>query len=152
QLQYLFTGPMIATVIRIVMFLAAAVALPSAAAAAHSEWSQADQAQLRLLLAGPAVDRIAGGVEITMTPGWHTYWRTPGETGVRPAFDFSGSDNVAAVEVFYPVPERLDDGTGVSLVYTDEVVFPLAVTPVEPERPVTLRLQASFGVCSEVCI
>jgi DsbC/DsbD-like thiol-disulfide interchange protein len=143
---------MTATIIRTLLFLALAAALPTAASAAHSEWSQADQAQVRLLLAGQAADRIAGGIEIMMTPGWHTYWRNPGETGVPPAFDFSGSDNVAAVEVFYPAPERLDDGTGVSLVYSDEVVFPLSVTPVEPERPVTLRLAASFGVCAEVCI
>ena len=88
-----------------------------------------------------------------MTPGWHTYWRNPGETGVPPVFDFSGlRQRRERWRCSIPAPERLDDGASVSLIYTDEVVFPLVITPAEPERPVTLRLKASFGVCSEVCI
>jgi DsbC/DsbD-like thiol-disulfide interchange protein len=87
-----------------------------------------------------------------LEPGWHTYWRNPGESGVPPVFDFSGSDNVASVEVLYPAPNRYDDGASVSLVYHDEVVFPLLVTPEAADRPVMLRLKAQFGVCSEVCI
>jgi DsbC/DsbD-like thiol-disulfide interchange protein len=143
---------MTATVIRAILMLALASAFPAEASAARSNWSPAAEAQLRLLLAGPEGKEIAGGIEIMLTPGWHTYWRNPGEAGVPPVFDFSGSDNVAKVEVSYPAPERLDDGTSVQLVYKDGVVFPLAVTPAEPGRPVTLRLRASFGVCREVCI
>jgi DsbC/DsbD-like thiol-disulfide interchange protein len=71
---------------------------------------------------------------------------------VPPVFDFSGSINVERVEVRYPTPERHDDGVSVSLIYTDEVVFPLEITPVQPDEPVTLRVDATFGVCREVCI
>ena len=129
-----------------------ALALPAGALAARSDWSAADQAQLRLLLSTPSGGRIPGGIEIALEPGWHTYWRNPGEAGVPPVFDFSGSENVADVEVLYPAPERYDDGTSVSLIYRDGVVFPLAVTPVEAGQPVTLQVRASFGVCREVCI
>jgi DsbC/DsbD-like thiol-disulfide interchange protein len=122
------------------------------ALAARSEWSPADHAQMRLLLAGRENERIVGGVELLLSPGWHTYWRNPGESGVPPVFDFSGSDNVASVEILYPAPLRYDDGASVSLVYHDEVVFPLIVTPQAADRPITLRLEAQFGVCSEVCI
>ena len=107
---------------------------------------------MRLLLAGTQAGRIAGGIEIVLEPGWYTYWRNPGEAGLPPVFDFSGSENVADVEVQYPAPERYDDGTSVSLVYRDEVVFPVTVTPVEPGKPVKLMLDARFGVCREVCI
>ena len=140
------------TAILPLLFLPLFVALTSAANAARSDWSAADRAQLRLLLAAPEAGRIAGGVEIVLEPGWHTYWRTPGEAGVPPMFDFSGSENVAAVEVLYPAPERFDDGASVSLVYKDEVVFPVEITPLDPSRPIILRVDASFGVCREVCI
>jgi DsbC/DsbD-like thiol-disulfide interchange protein len=129
-----------------------AVAAPGAALAARSEWVAADASRLRLLMSAPENGRIAGGIEVALEPGWHTYWRSPGETGVPPAFDFSGSENVADLELSYPVPERYDDGASVSLVYRDQVVFPLVVTPLRPGRPVVLRLEASFGVCSEICI
>jgi len=120
--------------------------------AARSEWSQADRAQMRLLLSPPEDGRIAGGIELLLDPGWHTYWRNPGDSGVSPVFDFSGSENVASVEVLYPAPSRYDDGASVSLVYHEEVVFPLSITPEALDRTMTLRVKAAFGVCSEVCI
>jgi DsbC/DsbD-like thiol-disulfide interchange protein len=122
------------------------------ALAARSDWSQADESQLRLMLVAGENGRIEGGIEIQLEPEWYTYWRNPGEAGVPPIFDFSGSENVAHVEVRYPAPVRYDDGASVSLIYRDEVVFPLSVTPVETEQPVTLRLDARFGVCSAICI
>lgn len=138
------------TVFRLALILA--LGFPTAAFAARSDWAPADESRMRVLLTAKEDGEIAGGVEIQLEPGWYTYWRNPGEAGVPPVFDFSGSTNVADVEVRYPAPERYDDGTSVSLVYRDEVVFPLAVEPADPARPVTLRAELIFGVCSEVCI
>jgi len=127
--------------------------LPAAALAAQSEWSVADQSRVRLLLTEPGADGlIEGGVEVMLEPGWHTYWRNPGETGVPPVFDFSASENVADVEVFYPAPERYDDGASVSLIYRDEVVFPLTVVPRDAGEPVVLRAELQFGVCEDICV
>ncbi len=120
--------------------------------AARSQWTVSHSSQVRLLVSGSESGRIVGGLEMLLEPGWHTYWRNPGETGIPPSFDFSRSENVSSVEVLYPVPERYDDGASVSLVYRDEVVFPLAVTPDDRSRPVRLEISASFGVCREICI
>lgn len=130
-----------------------ALAAPVEAQAGRSEWVAADEAKMRLLLAGPREDDgIAGGIEILLEPGWYTYWRNPGEAGVPPVFDFSESQNVAGVDVDYPAPQRYDDGTSVSLIYRDEVVLPLTIQPERPGEPVTLHAEVVFGVCSEVCI
>jgi DsbC/DsbD-like thiol-disulfide interchange protein len=126
--------------------------LPGAAFAARSDWSPASESQMRLLLMTAPDGTIDGGVEIVLEPGWYTYWRNPGEAGVPPIFDFSGSQNVANVDVLYPAPLRHDADGSISLIYQDEVVFPLAVTPVEAEAPVTLRVSANYGVCSAICI
>ena len=67
----------------------------------------ADESQLRLLLTADAAGQIGGGIEIALEPGWYTYWRNPGEAGVPPVFDFSGSENVASVDVMYPAPDAL---------------------------------------------
>jgi DsbC/DsbD-like thiol-disulfide interchange protein len=128
------------------------VLAPADGLAARSDWSPAEQSELRLLVSPTTEGQLHGAIQIALKPGWHTYWRTPGEAGVPPEFDFSGSENVAGVEVRYPVPERLDDGTSVSLIYRDEAVFLLEVTPVRAGEPLTLSLAARFGVCSEVCI
>jgi len=132
--------------------LAVAAGFPATAFAVHSDWTTADEARMRLLLDAPDGGRIAGGIEIEIEPGWHTYWRNPGDNGVPPVFDFSASQNVADVEVLYPAPERYEDESGVSLIYQNDVVFPLVVTPAEAGKPVTVSAEVTFGVCSDVCI
>jgi DsbC/DsbD-like thiol-disulfide interchange protein len=107
---------------------------------------------MRLLVTPHEDGTVEGGIEILLEPMWYTYWRNPGEAGIPPIFDFSGSDNVADVQVLYPAPERHDDGTSVSLIYRDEVVFPLKVTPADPAKPLILRVAATFGVCSAICV
>jgi len=138
------------TFTRIALLIALA-ALPAAARAARSDWSIVDEAQLRVLL-NPAGGGVEGGIEIVLEPGWYTYWKNPGETGVPPVFDFTGSENIGQLQVLYPAPLRKVDAGSTSLIYQDEVVFPLMITPREAGRPVVLRLKAQFGVCSEICI
>jgi len=119
----------------------------------RSAWVEGDYSRARLLMSPASEDgSVDGGVEIQLEPGWHTYWRIPGDAGVPPQFDFSGSQNVAEIEVHYPVPERYDDGASVSVVYKDRVVFPLTVKPADPALPVSLSLSLFYGACAEVCI
>lgn len=136
---------------RILLFIAFA-AVPGAGQAARSEWSNADEAQLRILLNPGASGKLEGGIEIVLEPGWYTYWKNPGEVGVPPVFDFAGSENIGQLQVLYPAPLRKVDSGSTSLIYQDEVVFPLLIAPREAGRPVVLRLKAQFGVCSEICI
>lgn len=121
--------------------------------AAEGAWGEGVKASARLLAAGIDADgTMSAGIEIVLPPGWHTYWRTPGDAGIAPTFDFSASANVAAVEVRYPLPTRHDDGFSVTNVYYERVVLPLAVRVADASRPVTLSLAADLGVCSEICV
>ena len=110
-------------------------------------------ANVRLLAGGlePQATLLAG-VQIRLPPGAKTYWRSPGDSGIAPRFDWTGSQNVAAVEVLWPAPMRFEDGDGWSIGYKDGVVLPLRVTPVAPGAPVMLRLRADYGVCEKLCV
>ena len=61
--------------------------------------------------------------------GWKTYWRMPGDAGIPPQFDWSGSQNVKSVEVLWPAPQRFIDSGGETVGYKDRVVFPLRIVP-----------------------
>lgn len=124
----------------------------SAALAAQSQWDIGDFHRSRLLLVPGEGSALQGGLEIAMEEGWHTYWRVPGDAGIPPQFDFSGSINLANVTVSYPFPVRYFDGTALSLVYWGHVTLPLTVEPIDPDLPVTLNLRALFGVCDVICI
>lgn len=125
-----------------------------AQAADASAWSDDTRSSARLISgttkAGDA--KMRAGVEIKLQPGWKTYWRYPGDSGVPPRFDFSGSDNVARAKVLYPAPHLFNDETGNSLGYKTNVVFPVQVTPKQPGKPVTLRVKLDYAVCEKLCI
>jgi DsbC/DsbD-like thiol-disulfide interchange protein len=119
-----------------------------------SSWV-ADQYAAARLIAGssPAANKtLRAGIEIKMPSGWHTYWRYPGDSGVPPTFDFTGSKNLASVKVLYPAPHLMTDETGQTLGYTDDVVLPLRVTPRDAGKPVALRLKLDYAVCEKVCV
>src|SRR3954447_8105027 len=67
-----------------------------------SPWQRDAHSAVRLLAGSRSGTVLLGGVAIQLQPGWKTYWRTPGDSGVPPRFDFSQSDNVEAV--FPPAP------------------------------------------------
>jgi len=87
-----------------------------------------------------------------MKPGYKTYWRSPGDFGVPPVFDWSGSVNVGGLDVRWPAPERFPDGAGHSIGYVGEVVIPVSIQPVDPARPVQLALKLDYAVCDKICI
>jgi len=96
--------------------------------------------------------RHYAALSIRLAPGWKTYWRTPGAAGIPPVFDWAASENVADVTVAFPVPAITELNGLRSIGYADQVVFPLAVRPINKEADVYLHGQIRIGVCSEICV
>ncbi len=89
---------------------------PAAQAQSASAWEGELHAAARLI-GGSAVNSGEGmllraGLEIRLDPGWKTYWRYPGDSGVPPTLDFAGSENVKSVTALWPAPQRFSDGAG----------------------------------------
>jgi DsbC/DsbD-like thiol-disulfide interchange protein len=117
-------------------------------------WDGDARSGVRLIAGAPKAGApyLRAGVEIRLMRGWHTYWRYPGDAGVPPQFDFVGSRNVKHVEVLWPAPERMVDGSGTSIGYSAGIIFPLRVVPQEPGKPVALRLQLHYAICEKLCV
>ena len=95
--------------------------------------------------------RIAG-LRLTLAEGWKTYWRSPGEAGIPPSFDWSKSTNVASVEVLWPRPDVFTSFGLQTIGYSGQIVLPVVVTPKDPAKPIDLALTADMGVCNEICV
>ncbi|PZO01323.1 MAG: hypothetical protein DCF30_07595 [Hyphomicrobiales bacterium] len=135
------------------LLIAALTAPLHAQEAATSPWSKGDHSSLRLIAGATAPSgKQRVGVEIVMAPGYKTYWRSPGDFGVPPVFDWSGSTNIGGLDVRWPAPERFQDANGQSLGYVGEVVIPVSVQPVDPGKPVMLVLKLDYAVCEKICI
>jgi DsbC/DsbD-like thiol-disulfide interchange protein len=118
-----------------------------------SPWLRDAHSAVRLLAGSRSGAVLLGGIAIQLQPGWHTYWRTPGDSGVPPRFDFAKSDNVEAVTVLWPAPQKFDDGAGgTSLGYKHQIVLPLRIVAKNADKPVTLRAEINYAVCEKLCI
>lgn len=118
-----------------------------------SAWSQDTKSAVRLIGGtSKSAAPLRAGIEIKLQPGWHTYWRYPGDAGVPPRFDFSGSDNVKSATVSFPAPHLFTDETGSSIGYKDGVIFPVTIVAKDPARPVNARLKIEYAVCEKMCI
>jgi DsbC/DsbD-like thiol-disulfide interchange protein len=144
-----------ASLFALAILLAALTSFSSMEARAQdaSPWQKGSHAAVRLLAGSRSGPVLLGGVAVQLDPGWKTYWRTSGDSGVPPRFDFSKSDNVEAVTVLWPAPTKFDDGAGgFSLGYHDQVVLPLRIVPKANDKPVTLRANINYAVCEKICI
>ena len=128
--------------------------LPSPAHAQDaSPWQRDGHSAVRLLAGSRSGAVLLGGIAFQLQPGWKTYWRTPGDSGVPPRFDFSKSENIEAVTVLWPAPTKFDDGAGGhSLGYHDKIVLPLRIVARNADKPVTLRAEINYAVCEKLCI
>src|SRR5690349_12158764 len=136
----------------VVAFLAGACALPVHAQDA-SPWQRDAHSAVRLVAGSRSGGVLLGGIAFQLQPGWKTYWRNPGDSGVPPRFDFSKSDNVDAVTVLWPAPMKFDDGAGgTSIGYKQQVVLPLRIVAKAADKPVTLRAEINYAVCDKLCI
>lgn len=118
-----------------------------------SPWQRDGHSAVRLLAGSRSGAVLLGGIAFQLQPGWKTYWRTPGDSGVPPRFDFSKSENVEAVTVMWPAPLKFDDGAGGhSIGYHDQIVLPLRIVAKAADKPVTLRAEINYAVCEKLCI
>lgn len=113
----------------------ASVSLASLPASARAEAVfEADRPQLiaTLVVAESAASAEAGriGVLFELAPGWHLYWRNPGETGVAPQIDFEVPDRVVG-ELEWPAPEtfREADDLFTTWGYEGRVLLGAALEP-----------------------
>lgn len=145
---------------RLVILTAALIYLPGvsiAQAQDASAWDADAHAAARLiagsLVKTPEATFVRAGLEIRLDPGWKTYWREPGDSGVPPTLDFTGSENVKSVNVLWPTPERFPDGAGGnSIGYLGDIVLPLRVTPKNAASPSSVHLKLSYAVCGTLCV
>ena len=137
--------------------LTCALFAPTVLAQDASPWDGEPHGSSRLI-AGAALNtgdkKIArAGIEIRLDPGWKTYWRYPGDSGVPPTLDFSGSENVKSVSTLWPAPERFADGAGgYSIGYHGDVVLPLQIVPHDAAKPSLLHVKLGYAVCGKLCV
>lgn len=132
-----------------------AVSLGDIAFAKGSDWVRSGEIQGRILSGVQSIgdaQEIEAALQIQLDEGWHTYWKVSGDSGLPPRFDWSGSQNVESVEVFWPAPKRKQEADFYTFGYDNSVSLPLVVRLKEPNTAAKIHLNAQFLICKDICI
>lgn len=92
------------------------------------------------------------GLALDLAAGWKTYWRRPGEAGIPPQFDWTGSQNVKSVRIHWPSPVVFHTNGMLTVGYKGGVVLPLEVVPIDPNLPIHLQTRVDMGICKDICM
>jgi len=111
------------------------------------------------LVAEPAA--VAGAQPFTLAvrmqvkPGWHVYWRNPGDSGLPPEVTWTLPAGFNAGALQWPAPERIPIATLMNYGYEGEVTLLVPVTPppsLDPANPVVVQAKLTYLVCETECV
>ncbi len=91
-------------------------------------------------------------MRVDLAPHWKTYWRAPGDAGIPPIFDWTGSENVGSVRFLWPTPQVFEVSGMETIGYLDGLTLPIEVTPKDRNAPVTLKARVDMGICKDICV
>jgi thiol:disulfide interchange protein DsbD len=136
---------------RLIRFFGGLVALGLGVGAQAAPHVQAELvAQARVLAPGEQ----ALAVRLTPEPGWHTYWRNPGQAGQATQLHWNLPDGYSASEIHWPTPVLFSTGDITSIGYEGPAW--LGVTLTVPQSAVgtqaDLTVEAHWLACSDACV
>jgi thiol:disulfide interchange protein DsbD len=127
--------------------------LPRLAVAAESAAVVSPRDTATLVSATDAVaagGKLQVGLRLRMAPGWHTYWRNPGDAGIPAELAFTLPPGVAAGPVEWPAPQRLPEGPVMTFGYTGDLLLPVTLSGATGALPV--KLHATWLICANICV
>jgi suppressor for copper-sensitivity B len=142
------------------LFAAALVALAVPAAPAEAvvgDWHENPQSRVRLVspwTVAPAGGEITLGLELRLAPGWHSYWKNPGDAGFPPRLLFPETPGVSEARLLFPAPHRYPlPGDLEAFGYEDQVVHPVKLRlRAEGQTDVALAAHLDYLVCEVECV
>jgi thiol:disulfide interchange protein DsbD len=102
----------------------------------------------------PPGTRFTAAVELTMAPGWHTYWRSPGDAGQPTKIAWTLPPGFSAGAIQWPVPEKLIEEDLVVNAYSGvaTLLIPVSVEAGVAAGRYDLSAKVSWLECEKSCI
>jgi len=91
-------------------------------------------------------------LHVELDEGWKTYWRSPGEGGIPPTFDWSESSNIDHIEWHWPVPSRYSIQGIDTVGYQGSLTFPLMIQLSPDARQARISGTLTMSSCTTVCV
>ena len=146
--------------LRRVLLSLALLALAGAALATPGAQVTTPQVQAELLAHAPQGvapgQPLWLGLRLQHQPGWHTYWKNPGDSGLPTQLDWTLPPGVSAGEIAWPVPHKIPLGSLANYGHEGTLLLPVPLHVAPDFRPagttLDVRLKARWLVCRQECI
>lgn len=96
--------------------------------------------------------RYMAALKLDLAPGWKTYWRSPGDAGIPPQFDWGQSDNLKGVVLHWPSPAVFETNGMTTIGYSSQLILPVELIATDPKSPVFLKTTVDLGICKDICV
>ncbi len=100
-------------------------------------------------------DTTTLALDMTLAPGWHTYWKNAGDSGQPVEVTWKLPDGVVVGDIDWPAPHRQPFDPMMNYGYEDKSTLLMPVTlPADwpSGKPVDMTADVFWLVCKEVCI
>ncbi|MBC7706656.1 MAG: thioredoxin family protein [Rhodoferax sp.] len=121
-----------------------------------------DQVRAELLAHAPdganAGQTVWVGLQLVHQPGWHTYWKNSGDSGLPTDLQWVLPAGVSAGLIAWPAPKKILIGNLANYGYEGTVLLPVPLTITAAFSPpllsgdIAVKLKASWLVCKQECI
>ena len=139
---------------RFLRIAAAALACVIAAGAQAATTLKVDHVVLSAYLERPLLPGGASWIAVRqdIEPGWHTYWRNPGDSGLATNLNWTLPKGVSAGAIDWPTPEEFSDGVTVNYGYAGHATLLVPLSAVRDADIGTADLHVSLLECEHMCI
>lgn len=139
---------------RIAFVVVAAANITVPAFAASTSWHEAAGGRVRLVTAGPvdAKGELRGALQIDLKPGWKTYWRDPGASGVPPEISLAPDGGWKSATIEFPAPQWHKDDYGRWAGYDYPVSLPVILRSDPGASPQAVSGSVFLGICETICV
>ena len=119
--------------------------------------ASATTTEVHLLLSADTArpgDTVMAGISLQMQPGWHSYWRNPGDSGLATKVKWNLPSSITAGEIQWPVPEKLSTPPLITYDYNGQAILLvlLKIAADAPAGPMDIEAKVSWQECAEQCI
>lgn len=105
--------------------------------------------------AAPAGEEFMAGLLLEMAPGWHTYWKDPGDSGLATSIQWDLPPGFEAGEIIWPDPIQIVEPGDIKVnAHLGEVLLmvPIRIAPGTAPGTRELKARADWLVCETICI
>ena len=98
-------------------------------------------------------DELLLGLNFKLTPGWHTYWKNPGDAGEGASITWQLPKGFQASEILWPGPEAIPVEPLMTFGYEDEITLLTKIKALDAAVfPAIVKAKVSWYTCKDICV